>query len=119
MPDFSKTRLCKNFSSGLCELGSECSFAHSQQELVKAKKLNKKWKEEDKLSLMPRASCLDEASTTTYMSDGEASNAQSNGSVTSCSDASLTGEALLFEMAPLIWQKSRLDPTGNYLIISV
>ncbi|CAE7431328.1 FPR1, partial [Symbiodinium natans] len=44
MPDFSKTRICKNFMAGKCELGSACSFAHGQQELIQAKKANKKSK---------------------------------------------------------------------------
>ncbi|CAJ1343546.1 unnamed protein product, partial [Effrenium voratum] len=53
MPDFSKTRICKSFAIGCCELGDACSFAHGQHELVQAKKLNRKAKEEAKKMMAP------------------------------------------------------------------
>lgn len=35
-PNFSKTRLCKNFQLGHCELGEACTFAHGSEELIQA-----------------------------------------------------------------------------------
>mmetsp|Transcript_5358 Transcript_5358/g.12590 ORF Transcript_5358/g.12590 Transcript_5358/m.12590 type:complete len:169 (+) Transcript_5358:102-608(+) len=112
MPDFSKTRICKNFMAGKCELGSACSFAHGQQELIQVKKTNKKDKE---LTKKPTAFLggRSGSSASTCPSDGE------EGSLCSLSDACLSAETLLFDLEPALWQSSRLDSTGQGLIISL